>query len=76
MSISLPAQDLQGTIVKRRDVPGFRLTENLYGEGFSTRQHFHHSGLFGCVIRRLLHERIPPGNSPSPILECNVLPAG
>lgn len=50
MSVSLPAQDLQGTIVKRRDVPGFRLTENLYAEGFRTRQHFHNSGLFGCVI--------------------------
>lgn len=50
MSLSLSAQDVQGTIVKRREVPGFRLTESLYGEGFTTRKHFHNSGLFGCVI--------------------------
>lgn len=31
-------------------MPGFRLTESLYGQGFSTGQHFHTRGLFGCVI--------------------------
>src|SRR5262245_20801507 len=44
-------QDLQGTILKRRAVPGFRLTENLYGRGFRTAKHFHDHGLLGCVLR-------------------------
>ena len=47
---SLP-QDLQGTILKRRAVPGFRFTENLYGPAFETPKHYHDHGIIGCVLR-------------------------
>jgi len=50
MSLGPTAQDLQGIIVNRRAVPGFRLTESLYGKGFRTRSHFHSRALLGCVI--------------------------
>ena len=48
--ISLP-QDLQGTILKRRAVPGFRFTENLYGPAFQTPKHYHAYGIIGCVLK-------------------------
>jgi AraC family transcriptional regulator len=47
---SLP-QDLQGTILKRRAVPGFRITENLYGPAFETPKHYHDYGIIGCVLK-------------------------
>jgi AraC family transcriptional regulator len=50
VAISLP-QDLQGTILKRRAVPGFRFTENLYGPAFRTPKHYHAHGIIGCVLR-------------------------
>jgi len=64
MAAHVLPQDLQGTIVKRRAVPGFRLTENLYGQGLRTARHFHDHGLLGCVLaggyansyRRAVHD--------------------
>lgn len=42
--------DLQGTILKRRELPSLRLTENMYPVGFGTARHFHEHALIGCVV--------------------------
>jgi len=45
-----PGQDFLGAIVKRRSVPGFRLTETALAPGSRTPKHFHPQGMLGWSL--------------------------
>jgi AraC family transcriptional regulator len=45
-----PGQDFLGAIVKRRSVPGFRLTETALAPQSRTPKHFHQQGMLGWSL--------------------------
>jgi len=50
-AIAHPVPDFLGTIVNRRSVPGFRLTETVLTPGSRTPRHFHDHGMIGWSLR-------------------------
>jgi hypothetical protein len=53
-------RDFLGTIVKRRSVPGLRLTETILPQHSRTPKHFHDRGLLGWSIKGSYTKRLRP----------------
>lgn len=47
---SCPITDISGTVVRRRDIPGFSLMESVYAQGFALTRHCHSHAYLSFVL--------------------------
>jgi AraC family transcriptional regulator len=47
---SCPITDISGTVVRRRDIPGFALMESVYAQGFALTRHCHSHAYLSFVL--------------------------
>lgn len=47
---SYPLTGISGTVVRRRDIPGFSITDNIYPEGLCLSRHYHKDAYLNYIL--------------------------